>query len=837
MFARCYSIAVLTWLSAAVVLTSISPALSAQPVIGANNLGLSGTDVPATLQFSGYYSTWFNPATGGCLQTPSLPRPAAGPPVASTLYVSSWLSYFGNTGNRPPACFQNGELTVNAPGYYQGTASGTVSSFRVPLGNGVILGYKLEGTSDHPVTPGPGDCSPPFTERTIKRQTVHRFDVRSGRQSVSQTTHFQRIWNNIIFDDLIQTQTQNGTSPITYETWPYGTCGNGPSFHNRDSLEPIAAVASLAAPVRVRWVAAQANPAPSLRIYDSLGAQQSFSSQYLGFESQGQMVVHQWDVIVPQLVGTTPRVLVFSAQQGAATSVESRLTWFASPVLLVHGLWSEASAMLPLTQYLNLTYPAAPEVAVVDLFPLNDIAFSDPRVQQQVWLAAKGLIERQKVKGISTDSIDFVGHSMGGLAAIKLRQLHPEIRVRTIVTIGTPMLGSRLAAWLLEHGSTSVIDCNAIPPGQASGLVRLACLGAAGSGSSVTIKSLFELADKRFGSALTALSPGSSALSSIYPDILAGGIQSIAGTSVNSGIEAAFPALATMAGVNMTLDEVFQTAQHDGIVSVPSQLAVGWHSTHAAHIHSALPIFPDPFGNSPELDSQSVNSAVRSALSGVVQQAEKGKSNKQAQLGGNGLDELYTNVLDGRTQYATSWEQIVSAPNLVQFRSGTVSLVAPTACPAEKAWFFHQDLGIAFDNSAPITFDLVPKVAGTTRASALILCGGNRFIAIGGPVSALQGSSSVRFSWDGPVLIAPQNAGTYVAVEAAAGSVFYPLPNAVVTSSAPSVATYDSVNRMVMGHTRGQATLTVTFGSSTASLVVYVFENSPSSLLFQHGFE
>jgi pimeloyl-ACP methyl ester carboxylesterase len=107
----------------------------------------------------------------------------------------------------------------------------------------------------------------------------------------------------------------------------------------------------------------------------------------------------------------------------------------AEPVLLVHGLWMNPFALMPLTWMLNRAGYAASR-------------FSYRTVRDPIERQARQLV--QHCAQTEGDCLHLVGHSLGGLVILESLRLNPDPRVRRVVLLGTPTAGN-LAGRAFAH--------------------------------------------------------------------------------------------------------------------------------------------------------------------------------------------------------------------------------------------------------------------------------------------------------------------------------------------------------------------------------------------------
>lgn len=96
-------------------------------------------------------------------------------------------------------------------------------------------------------------------------------------------------------------------------------------------------------------------------------------------------------------------------------------------VVLVHGLWMNAAALLILQTRLRRC-------------GFGVVRFGYPSVR--AGLAENAAQLSRLLKALQADEIHIAAHSMGGLVTLRALELMPDARVRRIVLIGSPVAGS-----------------------------------------------------------------------------------------------------------------------------------------------------------------------------------------------------------------------------------------------------------------------------------------------------------------------------------------------------------------------------------------------------------
>ncbi|MER6071915.1 esterase/lipase family protein [Streptomyces sp. NPDC001852] len=147
--------------------------------------------------------------------------------------------------------------------------------------------------------------------------------------------------------------------------------------------------------------------------------------------------------------------------QGGTTQLPLRS---GPPVVLLHGFIDNRSVFVLLRR--NLTQHGRQHVASLNYSPLTcDIRAAAELLGRHV----EELCERT-----GSDRVDIVGHSLGGLIArYYVQRLGGDLRVRTLVTLGTPHSGTRAAPLANAHpivrqmrpGSGVIEELNRPAPG------------------------------------------------------------------------------------------------------------------------------------------------------------------------------------------------------------------------------------------------------------------------------------------------------------------------------------------------------------------------------------
>ncbi|HTO43418.1 MAG TPA: alpha/beta fold hydrolase [Burkholderiales bacterium] len=121
-------------------------------------------------------------------------------------------------------------------------------------------------------------------------------------------------------------------------------------------------------------------------------------------------------------------------------------------VVVVHGLWMTGAVFALLRLRLAR-------------FGYRVAAFSYPSTRLTLDEIASRLARFVSLLGAAR--VDFVGHSLGGLAVLNMLAAHPRAPAGRVVLLGTPVTGSRAAQRIAKHGhartliGTALLDWSA----------------------------------------------------------------------------------------------------------------------------------------------------------------------------------------------------------------------------------------------------------------------------------------------------------------------------------------------------------------------------------------
>lgn len=132
---------------------------------------------------------------------------------------------------------------------------------------------------------------------------------------------------------------------------------------------------------------------------------------------------------------------------------------YAPPILTLHGINGKASEWDLFKEYLILSdyYNAAIRIGGYE--SENHKAFFSLEIQEKLLSEINSLINTSSIRGIISNQVDIVAHSMGGLASRflmaqeenKNQSNNMQGYVSKLVTVDTPHRGSEFANWLVDN--------------------------------------------------------------------------------------------------------------------------------------------------------------------------------------------------------------------------------------------------------------------------------------------------------------------------------------------------------------------------------------------------
>jgi hypothetical protein len=128
------------------------------------------------------------------------------------------------------------------------------------------------------------------------------------------------------------------------------------------------------------------------------------------------------------------------------------------PIILVHGLWEDVTALEPIHTFLARTQEPPNDYIFPFYYP-RYLAFDDDRVWSGLFTEIDSAVNQLDNDHVVGGRVDVIGYGMGGLvirhlfASQNYRSWHDRKRGRfhLIITVDTPQNGSLLASYLVQH--------------------------------------------------------------------------------------------------------------------------------------------------------------------------------------------------------------------------------------------------------------------------------------------------------------------------------------------------------------------------------------------------
>lgn len=151
---------------------------------------------------------------------------------------------------------------------------------------------------------------------------------------------------------------------------------------------------------------------------------------------------------------------VLTDQGGLTDSIDSvQIRVVRPPVILVHGIWSDRDAMLPLentitrSDPMNKTHVSRVEYSASSY---GDMIQNVNVLEAEVTRVLKKLNTEDRTR---VSRVDIVAHSMGGLIS-RLYIENNAANVRKLITLATPHLGTPFADWYHELVENELQNCS-----------------------------------------------------------------------------------------------------------------------------------------------------------------------------------------------------------------------------------------------------------------------------------------------------------------------------------------------------------------------------------------
>jgi len=283
---------------------------------------------------------------------------------------------------------------------------------------------------------------------------------------------------------------------------------------------------------------------------------------------------------------------VTAAQEGQTDTSQAFVALEPPPLLLIHGIWSNAAAagfssISPVGFYhwISSQYPHN-LIYAVDYGSLSSQAFGDPGIQSRLLSRMTNALASAAAAGMAARSVDVVAHSMGGLVARYFLSAagylgNPALLpnpVHKLITIGTPHLGSNLATTLFNNQDQPV---EVLGP-----VVQALCLTL----SPCTLGGVFGALGKPIGAGVQSLEPGSPQHFSLSSANVFSSIVGTAPPTVGSVTEVLLDALIGAYLPGQSVASILSNQLNDTIVPITSQDPPGaWDTaTISGIVHTNL---------------------------------------------------------------------------------------------------------------------------------------------------------------------------------------------------------------------------------------------------------
>jgi pimeloyl-ACP methyl ester carboxylesterase len=461
-----------------------------------------------------------------------------------------------------------------------------------------------------------------------------------------------------------------------------------------------------------------------------------------------------------------PVTLVVNAAQDSSTQSASIILQ-TPPVILVHGVWSNATAAWSsFKPWLRTHDPNGQLVFTADYGKYSALTFENTQTQQILALAISDALNYAAAEDTVATTVDVVGHSMGGLVTRYFMDngapapfaggFMPQNVVHKLITIGTPHNGSALATALITNEATFV-DSGAV-------LDKTICLR---FNISCTAGNLFTALGKPIGSAVQSLESGYSSSQSY------------------SGIEGLRPAtsptwslLTSIIGgflPGQTVDSILGgNSLNDTIVPAPSQIPGAADTSVIQNVVHTSIAFDTGETQSVPVFNQALYWLTGGAgqFSGVGFNALRASDHQSAGAASASTAPNPIFDLDQYTEVSSSNVTITPVSGTTLIIGANVNITATSATKILSQLLLYQNVGDPSDGVAyyatqtPYVVPFTPSRLGTTTFLAVAIFSDNTFAEMPLSYQFAPSGNAVSLSMTAPTTVLPVGLTTIVPVQA-----------------------------------------------------------------------
>ncbi len=120
-------------------------------------------------------------------------------------------------------------------------------------------------------------------------------------------------------------------------------------------------------------------------------------------------------------------------------------------VVLLHGIWSHGVGMFPIRRQLEREYG------------VRVLTFNYPSVTETLDSNARAL--KRFINHAGVDAVHLIGHSLGGVVALRMLANDPDMPPGRLVCMGSPLTGSRAAEFLKAQDWAGMLLGSTLPEG------------------------------------------------------------------------------------------------------------------------------------------------------------------------------------------------------------------------------------------------------------------------------------------------------------------------------------------------------------------------------------